>query len=344
MELHSASPTLRSAQGRLFARLKPQVWRLVCASLLFVLAGCSPAAEAAATELPTAQVLQSSPTPTAEAIETPLPAGRTDIETYTVVEGDTIGSIAVRFDLEPETVLWANYDLLLDDPDFLLTGMELTILPADGVYHQAGGTDSVQSLAAFFAADAQAIVDWPGNQIDPDSLVIFNGQWILIPGGQRGLRRRFMPNLPSFAMAVDPVEFGVGACPENASFSASDDGNYAWPVDDPLVSGDGFWSAHPALDLAVEAGGEVRAAGDGLVVFSGWSNLGYGNTVMIDHGNEDFTLYAGLSSVIATCGSTVEQGDVIATGGMTGHPAEPFVHFEMRRGEEFLDPRDVIPN
>jgi hypothetical protein len=324
--------------------MNTQGWRLISASLLFIFASCSPSPAATATGLPTAQVLQTSPTPTIAFGQANPSTSRTEIETYTVVEGDTIGSVASAFNLKPETVLWANYGLLLDDPDYLLTGMQLTILPVDGVYHQAGTGDSVQSLAAFFAADAQHIIDWPENKIDPGNPSIFIGQWVLVPGGQRALRRRFMPNLPSYAMAVDPFEFGIGACPENVSFDASGDGVYAWPVDNPVVRGDGFWSAHLGLDLAVEIGGDVRAADDGVVVFSGWSNLGYGYTIMIEHGNGDFTLYGGLNAVVATCGSVVEQGDVIGAGGMTGHPAEPFVHFELRRGQDFLDPLAVLPS
>jgi hypothetical protein len=324
--------------------LKSQVWRFSSASLLFILVACSSSPQATSTNLPTVEVLQSTSTPSPAPAEVTTDTSRSEVETYTVVEGETITSIASTFNLQPETVLWANYDLLLDDPDFLLVGMNLVILPVDGVYHQAGGTDSVQGLAAFFAADAQAIIDWPGNGIDPNNPIIFLGRWILIPDGQRGLRRRFMPNLSANNMAVDPIEYGTGACPENVASGISGDGEYAWPVDDPAVRGDGFWSAHPALDLEVEVGGDVRAADDGVVVFSGWSNLGYGHTIMLDHGNGDFTLYSGLSTVTATCGSEVEQGDLIATGGMTGHPAEPFVHFELRRGDEYLDPLTVLPN
>lgn len=324
--------------------MRVQAWLYVSASLLFTLVGCSPSPQTTSTALPSAQVIQASATLSTEFSQTTLSTSRTEIEPYTVVEGDTIGRIASTFNLKPETVLWANYDLLLDDPDYLLTGMQLIILPVDGVYHQAGTGDSVQSLAAFFAADAQDIIDWPGNEIDPSSPAIFIGQWVLVPGGQRILRRRFMPNLPSYAMAVDPFEYGVGACPENVNVDVNGNGEYEWPVDDPIVRGDGFWSAHPGLDLEIETGGDVRAADSGVVVFSGWSNLGYGYTIMIDHGNDDFTLYGGLGGIAANCGAVVEQGDLIATGGMTGHPAEPFVHFELRRGEDFLNPLTMLPN
>ena len=97
------------------------------------------------------------------------------------------------------------------------------------------------------------------------------------------------------------------------------------------------------LKLAVESGESVLAADDGVIVFAGWSNLGYGYLAMIDHGNGDFSLYSGLSTLIAACGHSLRQGDVIAEAGNTGHPAGPILHFEIRRGEEFLDPFALIP-
>lgn len=319
-----------------------QARHLVAASLLLILlAACAPAETATPRALPTPRAEQQ-PTATESELIATIPAVRQDLENYLVVEGDTISSIASQFNLQPETVLWANYDLLFDSPDFLLPGMDLVILPVDGVYHQVGGGDSVDSLATFFAADQQAILDWPANQIDASNPVIFAGQWVLVPGGQRQLRRRMMPNLPRFSMAMDPLEFGGGACPQNTS-GAEGDGQFAWPVSTREVVGEDFWlDAHPAIDIAVSIGEDVLAADDGVVVFSGWSNLGYGIMVMLDHGNGDFTLYGGLGEVVAVCGSSVSQGQLIARGGTTGHPAAPYLHFEIRRGEEFLDPNTEL--
>lgn len=319
-----------------------QARHLIAASLLlFLLAACAPAETPTPISLPTPQA-ELQPSATVDATAT-VSALRQDIENYLVVEGDTISSIAAQFNLHPETVLWANYDLLFDSPDFLLPGMELAVLPVDGVYHQVGGGDSVEGLASFFVADQQDIIDWPANQIDASNPVIFAGHWVLVPGGQRQLRRRMMPNLPSFAMAVSPVEFGSGACPENVSGGAEGNREYAWPVIQHDVAGEDFWlDAHPAVDLNVTIGEDVLAADDGVVVFSGWSNLGYGLMVMLDHGNGDFTLYAGLGEALAVCGRSVVEGQIIAKGGTTGHPTAPYLHFEIRRGEEFLDPFDMV--
>jgi len=321
--------------------MNKQARRILSASLLFVyLLGCvSPAAQATDTPSPTARAVQT----TATVTSAPTAAPRTELETYSVQDGDTVSRIAAQFNLQPETVLWTNYELLSDNPDFLFPGMEITILPIDGVYHQVGGTDTLTSIANFFLANVQAIVNWPGNEIDPVSLVIFPGQWLMVPGGQRILRRRTMPNLPRFAMAVSFEEFGSGACPQNVSATSSGDGIYAWPVAEHKLVGEGYWSAHQAADLAVADGERVRAADEGVVVFSGWSNLGYGNMVMLDHGSGDFTLYGGLAVALALCGHSVKEGDVIGTAGITGHPVGPYLHFEVRRGDEFLDPIAVLP-
>ncbi|MEX2143963.1 MAG: peptidoglycan DD-metalloendopeptidase family protein [Anaerolineales bacterium] len=321
-----------------------QAGQRVSASLLFVLlAACAPQATPTPSGLPTAQVVQPSATGVELVTVSPTSPAQADLTTYQVQEGDTLSSIAAQFGLQPKTVLWANYEQLFDNPDFLFPGMDLLILPLDGLYHQVGGTDTVDGIAAFFGADAQDLIDWPGNQINAANPVIFAGQWLLVPGGQRFMRNRSMPNLPAYAMAVSPEEFGSGACPQDASQQPAGDALFAWPVSSHEVVGEGYWSAHPGLDLAVEIGEEVRAADGGVVTFSGWSNFGYGYTVMLDHGNGDYSLYSGLGSVTATCGSLLAEGQALGLGGVIGHPAGTFVHFEIRRGEEFLNPLDILP-
>jgi hypothetical protein len=333
------------------AALRPlwtrQAWQWICASLLFAFAAaCSPSATPTATTLPTAQAAQFTSTLAATPVSPTAEAPSTAPFSYTVQEGDIIASIAAQFGLQPETVLWANYDQLFDNPDMLFPDMELLILPIDGVYHQVGGGDTVNNIAAFFAADAQAIIDWPGNGIEANNQVIFVGEWLVVPGGQRFLRRRDMPNLPAYAMAVSPQEYGSGACPLNADQQELGDDQYAWPVASRDILGEGFWSAHRGVDLAVTPGELVLASDSGLVVYSGWTNenIGYGYMVMLDHGNGDFTLYGGLGGVSVLCGHVVNEGEAIGWGGDIGHPAGTFLHFEIRSGEEYLDPLQVLPD
>jgi len=70
-------------------------------------------------------------------VHTTIPSRpRQEVIKYTVLEGDTIFGIAEKFGLKPETVLWGNYYILLDDPHALKPGQELNILPMNGTYHE----------------------------------------------------------------------------------------------------------------------------------------------------------------------------------------------------------------
>jgi penicillin-binding protein A len=94
-------------------------------------------------------------------------------------------------------------------------------------------------------------------------------------------------------------------------------GEFIWPSQHEALSGGNFREGHPGLDLAAPPGSAVHAADTGLVVFAGWSGVGYGNAVMIDHGNGFRTLYAHLSQVSIYCGAKVEKGRVIGLSGST---------------------------
>lgn len=315
---------------------------LFSTGLLLFIAACSSSAPQA-TLVPSEVALPSATaqTPTPQPSATPQP--RSEIETYTVQPGDTLSRIAAAYNLQPETVLWANYDALADIADFLLEGMELTILPVDGIYHQVGGGDTVNTIAAFFAADPQAMLNWPGNKLDANNPVIQSGQWLLVPGGQRALRRRTLPDLPRTAMAVDFLEFGAGACPRNVDGGAVGAGHYVWPLAGGTLAGDGYSGVHPAADLAAQPGEAVLAADAGVVTFSGWSNFGYGYAVMLDHGNGQFSLYAGLAEVQGLCGASLQAGEPLGVAGYSAHPAGAFVHFEIRQGGVAIDPLTVLP-
>jgi murein DD-endopeptidase MepM/ murein hydrolase activator NlpD len=96
---------------------------------------------------------------------------------------------------------------------------------------------------------------------------------------------------------------------------------------------------HPGTDIVSSAGTPIFAADSGVVVFSGWHNWGYGNLVVIDHGNNWATLYAHLSLIYVGCGEIVSQGDVIGTLGNTGNSSGPHLHYEMHLRGRALDPQ-----
>ncbi len=276
-------------------------------------------------------------------INTKIPKrSRIEILRYTVQNGDAVFSIARKFGIEPETVLWGNFETLNDDPHLLRPGQELTILPVDGTYYQWKGGDSLEAVADQFGVEPQAITEWPGNQVDPSLPEIEPGQWIIVPGGRRPFRQWFVPDPPRPQSGVGSA-YGPGGCTGDYSGGAVGTGGFIWPAPNHYVSGNDYWSGHLAIDIAAGVGTGIWAADSGVVVFAGWSTVGYGYMVMIDHGNGWLTLYGHLSQVDVGCGQSVGQGQRIGLAGSSGNSTGPHLHFETRFQGGFINPWFVLP-
>jgi len=276
-------------------------------------------------------------------LHTDVPERRpTEVQTYTVVAGDSVFEIAGRFDISPETVLWANYDLLNDNPDLLSIGMELKIPPEDGVIYQWKEGDTIESVAAQFKADPEAILNWTGNNLDLTNPVIEPGTEILIPGGKREFRQWVIPVIPRGKAGVSPNLYGPGTC-QGGYEGAYGTGTFIWPAANQSLSGNDFWDGHLAIDIAAGEGAPIYASDSGVVVFAGGAYGGYGNMIMIDHGNGFQTLYAHLSSVRVSCGQSVGQGSIIGYSGSTGNSTGPHLHFEIRYLGGFINPWSYLP-
>ena len=100
------------------------------------------------------------------------------------------------------------------------------------------------------------------------------------------------------------------------------------------------WRAHLGVDYAAPSGTPVRAVGDGVVEFAGWTN-GYGNVVELTHGSGKSTLYAHLSRKDVKVGQRVGQGQRLGAVGMTGWATGPHLHFEFRVNGQHQDPLRV---
>lgn len=96
-------------------------------------------------------------------------------------------------------------------------------------------------------------------------------------------------------------------------------------------------SLHTGTDIPAPSGTKLAAAGDGVVIYSGWYGA-YGNTVIIDHGGGYSTLYGHQSRVAASEGDQVKAGEVIGYVGSTGWSTGPHLHFEVRVGGNPTDP------
>ena len=272
---------------------------------------------------------------------------RLEILTYVVQQGDSLFGIAEKFGLKPETLLWGNFDVLQDDPHSLQPGQELSVLPVDGTSHAWIEGESLSKVAEFFGATAEDVLDWPGNGLDADMDIsnpsITPGMVLVIPGGHRETTNLFKPRITRANPGVARI-LGAGAC--GAVYDgAVGTGSFAWPTALHYLSGYDYnpGLGHPAIDIAGDTGHSITTSDSGVVVYAGWNDYGYGLTIVVDHGNDWQTLYAHLSQVNVSCGQSVYQGNLIGLMGCTGNCSGSHLHFEVRYGDGFVNPWDVLP-
>jgi len=261
---------------------------------------------------------------------------RIDVIKYTVQTGDSVFGIADKFGLKPSTILFGNYAILKDTPHSLRPGQELNILPVDGTYYEWQAGDGLNAVAQFFGVDPEAIVNFPGNHFDPDTIGdyahpnIQAGTWLVVPGGKRDFISWQAPigvtrDQPAIAKMLGPGSCGA------ISGGAIGFGTFVWPTTEHWISGYDYSpeTNHPAIDIAGKLGNAIYATDAGVVVYAGWNDYGYGNLIMIDHGNNWQSLYAHLSQINAVCGQSVGQGELIGLMGSTGNSSGPHLHFEL---------------
>ncbi|MDZ7843447.1 MAG: M23 family metallopeptidase [Anaerolineales bacterium] len=281
-------------------------------------------------------------------IHTSIPSRpRVDVETYVVQPGDSVFQIAEEFGLKPETILWGNYQTLADNPHRLRPGQKLNILPVNGTYHEWSKGESFSRVAEYYGVDPLTIVEWPGNPFDIYSFDITDpqiepGTMLIVPGGARELVDYGPPAITRDNPAIAST-YGPGHC-GTVYQGAVGVGVFIWPTTERWVSGYDYnpGANHPAIDIAGSIGNPVWAADNGVVVYAGWSNYGYGNLVVIDHGNGWQTLYAHLNSISVGCGQSVNQGQAVGGLGTTGNSSGAHLHFEMIYNASKVNPWNFL--
>lgn len=251
-----------------------------------------------------------------------------EVITHVVSEGETFSSIAERYGLQVSTILWENK---MTEKTPLKPGMELRILPVDGVRHQVQRGETIFSIAKKYGLEgsqAQVIVDYPFNEfLNDETFDLATGQYLMIPDG-------VMPQ----AVAV-PKPTSQKFTPVPGSVPPGS-GSFIWPAAGMISQGYKFY--HKAFDIANRAGGPISASDSGVVVGAGWDASGYGNRIMIDHGNGYITLYGHMSVLQVSAGQRVNRGDVIGQMGSTGRSTGTHLHFEIRQGGVLLNPGSFL--
>ncbi|MBN2548250.1 MAG: peptidoglycan DD-metalloendopeptidase family protein [Anaerolineales bacterium] len=273
---------------------------------------------------------------------------RTELTKYIVQAGDTLFGIAEKFGLKAETILWSNQLVLADNPHNLRPGQELVILPIDGAYYRWSAGDGLNGVAKFFGVQPDEIINYPPNHIDLAALGdlanpnIDAGTWLIIPGGRREFVTWSAPVIPRDNPGVAKI-LGPGACDAVVNGSIGN-GIFIWPANNHFLSGYDYnpEANHPGIDIDGNEGDPVYAADSGVIVYAGWNDWGYGNVVVINHGNGWQTLYAHLSTYYVNCGQSVLQGAIIGTIGATGNATGSHLHFEMMYNGVRMNPHEYI--
>lgn len=272
---------------------------------------------------PEGPLLQSLQDPSTKVSQKP----RAETIEYKVEKGDTISTIAQKFGISTDTIKWANR---LTNVDQVKPGDTLKILPVTGVAHTVKSGDTLESIAKKYQAEAQAMVDFPFNDI-PDDFSLKIGQVLIVPDG-------VIETAPP-RKRVQPQYLAKG--PESPVFEALGGAKFVWPTSGSLTQY--FVWYHPGIDLANRSAPGIAASDGGTVALAGWpDNLGYGNRVVIDHGNGYRSLYAHLSNVYVSVGETISRGQIIGQMGSTGRSTGTHLHFEIHYRGVPVNPLSIL--
>lgn len=226
--------------------------------------------------------------------------GMTDYAVYTVESGETLSTIAAKYGLKVETIMWENN---IGNANSITTGQKLVIPPVDGVSYTAAANDTLSTIAKKYSITTDAIIAQNGLS----SETISKGQHLFLPGAKPLAQPKVIAKTGTSTKVLnDSNNVPVVGKP------------FIYPTVGQLTQK--FRAGHYAFDIANRDKPEVWAAADGVVIkaSSGTYGGGYGNHVIIDHGDGLETLYAHLDHLTVKVGDKVTQGQVIGQMGNTG--------------------------
>ena len=257
-----------------------------------------------------------------------------EVAQYTVTRGDSLWSIAQQFNLQPETILWGN-EKLNGAAGILKIGDTLNVLPVDGVLHTVQDGDTLETLRELHGTPIEEIFEFFGNNFDlTQSPKLTIGQQIIIPNG-------YSPIFWSEAQAPGAAQTAskggyTGNLPNLGT------GVFVWPLAPPYTLTQEYWGGHPAFDIDTYFRQPIFASDSGTVVFSGWDDTGYGNMLIIDHGNGYQTYYSHNEANLISAGQTVVKGQQIAESGSTGNSTGEHLDFRILYNSAFVNPWEYL--
>jgi len=239
---------------------------------------------------------------------------RTETTTYVVEKGDTISTIAEKFEISVSTILWENN---LSVYSLIRPGDKLRILPMSGLNHQVAKGDTLASIAKKYDIEENKIIE--ANKIaDGSKLAV--GDKLFIPGGKKISTPVAQPTRYTGISTIVDLVKDPGAAPVSGN-------KMNWPAGVRKITQYFSWR-HTGLDIAGPLGTPIYAADSGTVEIEGWGS-GYSNQIVINHGGGKKTRYAHLSKFYVEKGEAVTKGQAIAAMGSTGWSTGSHLHFEV---------------
>jgi len=268
----------------------------------------------------------------------PLVGGPAPVErgpqTITIQRGQTLSEIAHSYHVPTRVIAEANG---LSPPYLIQVGRAL-VIPGAGPSHLAAAPPSVAALPPVQqpALQATAAPNSPSVAAEPlaPPAALHEAQPApeAAPPAASAAPPRAVPESPDSSSAAPPPAAGSGA--------------FLWPVRGHILATYGSRSDgthNDGINIAAPRGTAVQAIDAGVVAYTGNELRGYGNLVLVKHTNGWISAYAPCDAILVKRGEKVGRSQVIARVGSTGNVSEPQLHFELRRGQHAVDPREFLP-
>jgi murein DD-endopeptidase MepM/ murein hydrolase activator NlpD len=246
-----------------------------------------------------------------------LVAVPSDAYVHVIESGESLYTIARRYDVTAQAIIQANG---FSSPDKIYVGQKIVIPGRKDLLAAKGPAKPVTGDDTTAAPDVQVASVQPnkGTPIENPSLIETD-----TPVTTASVAPE---NKPLQQPAVEPVASGD---------------KFRWPVSGRVIT-DFANSKGTGINIEAPEGAAIRAAENGQVIYVGNGVEGYGNLILVRHPNGYVSAYAHLKDMKVSKGDVVNRGDQLGTAGMTGSVSRPQLHFELRKGATPVDPIPLL--